>query len=214
MPKPPGDAARRLLEAGASLARERGCGAVAVRETCRRARVNLGLFHYHFKSREAFLRRVLDEVYRDFFSRLTLSAEGGGTPPERLRRALRSIARFARERRRLLTGLLRDGMNGERQAAAFVAQNFPRHLPLMIALHEEGIRRGDFRRLPAPFFLSFCMGAINAPGILLTLLEDHRARRPLGRSLAALEDELLSDQAIEARLDMLLAALSTPRRRA
>ncbi len=213
MPKPAGDAVRKLLSAGAALARERGCGAISVRETCRRANVNLGLFHYHFKSREAFVQRVLEEVYRDFFSRLSVSAESGGSPPERLRRALRSIAHFARERRRMLAGLLRDGMNGERKVADFVSQNFPRHLPLMFSLYEEGVRRGDFRRLPTPFFMSFCMAAINGPGILLTLLEEHGARRPFGRSVAALQRELLSDEAIETRLDMLLAALSAPQGR-
>ena len=144
MPRPAGDAAQKLLAAGHALAQEKGCGAVSVREACRRAKVNLGLFHYHFKSREAFLDRILDEGYKDFFERLSGSAEGGGTPPERLRRALLSIARFARERRRLCIGMLRDGMNGQSQVAAFAARAFPHHMPLVLSIYEEGVRRGDF----------------------------------------------------------------------
>lgn len=214
MPRPPGDAVQRLLKAGAALAREGGCGSVTVRAACRRAKVNLGLFHYHFKSREAFLERLLEEGYQDFFARLSGSAEGGGTAPERLRRALLSIARFARERRRLCVGMLKDGMNGERRVAAFAARAFPHHLPLVLAIYEEGVRRGDFRRLPAPFFLSFCMGAMNGAGIMMTLFEDHGARRPFGRSLSQIQEDLLGDKALEERVDMVLAALSAKRRRA
>lgn len=213
MPRPAGDAARKLLAAGSALARERGCGAVTVREACRRAKVNLGLFHYHFKTREAFIERILDEGYADFFARLSGSAEGGGSPPERLRRALRSIALFGRERRRMIVGMLRDGMNGEKKVAAFMARTFPHHLPLILAIYEEGVRGGAFRRLPLPFFLSFCMGAMNAPGIMLTLLEDYGAKKPLGRSVRQVESELFSDAAIAERLDMLLAALTAPRRK-
>ncbi len=121
MSRPPGDAVQKLLAAGSALAQERGCGAVTVREACRRAKVNLGLFHYHFKTREAFIERILDDGYAEFFARLSGSAEGGGTPPTRLRRALRSIALFGRERRRLCAGLLKDGMNGEKKVAEEVA---------------------------------------------------------------------------------------------
>lgn len=213
MSKAPGDCAQRLIEAGAALAKERGCGAVTVRETCRRARVNLGLFHYHFGSRKAFLRRLLDEVYRDFFSRLSLSTEGGEPPHERLRRALLSVGRFARDRRRLFAGLLRDGLNGETEVAAFVARNFPRHAGLLYALYEEGVQSGRFRRLSPPFFMGFCMSALNASALVVTLLEVHEAKRPFGIPMAAFERELLSDEAIERRVEMVLAALAAPRRR-
>lgn len=214
MPRPAGDAAERLLKAGAALAREGGCCAVSVRAVCRLAKVNLGLFHYHFKSREAFLERLMEEVYKDFFARLSGSAESGGSPPERLRRALRSIAHFTREHRRLCVGMLKDGMNGERMTAVFAAKYFPHHMPLVAAIYEEGVRRGDFRRLPLPFFMSFCMGVLNAPGIMLTLFEDHDAKRPFGRPSRQTAEELMSDSAIEERLDMIIAALSLPRRRA
>ncbi|MBI4346060.1 MAG: TetR/AcrR family transcriptional regulator [Elusimicrobia bacterium] len=213
MTRPTGDSARKLLEAGRALALARGFGGVTVREVCRRAKVNLGLFHYHFKTREAFVSRLLDEGYGDFFARLSGSAEGGGSPPERLRRALASIARFTRENRRLCIGMLRDGMNGERRVAAFAAKAFPHHMPLVLAIYEEGVRRGDFRRLPVPLFLSVCMGAMNGPNIMLTLLEDHGARRPFGRALGGVAQDLLSDAALEERVDMILAALARPRRK-
>lgn len=212
MSRPPGDAARKLLAAGSALAQERGCGAVSVRETCRRAKVNLGLFHYHFKTRDAFIEKILDEGYEEFFVRLRGSAEKSGTPSQRLRLALHSIALFVRERRRMCAGLLKDGLNGEKKVAAFMARTFPHHLPLILSIYEEGVRRGDFRRLSVPFFLSFCMGAMNAPGIMLTLFEEHGVKNPFDRPRSQVESDLFSSAALDTRLDMILSALETPRR--
>lgn len=214
MPRRPGDAAQKLVKAGTALALEGGCGAVTVRAACRRAGVNLGLFHYHFKTRDAFVRRLMNECYSEFFERLSVSAGGTGSAAERLGRALRAIARFSRERRRVMFGLLRDGMNGERQAARFVGENFPRHLPIMLGLYREGVAAGEFRRMPEPLLVSTMMGAMNGPGLLLTLLESFGVERPFGRPRRRLERELLSDAAIETRVEMALAALARPRRRA
>lgn len=211
MPRPKGDAEKKLLDAGLALSREKCCGAVSIRQLCRRARVNLGLFHYHFKSREAFRRRLLEAGYLEFFSRLSVSTEGPGRPPAKLRRALGTIARFAREHRRMTVGLIKDAINGDRQVARFAGQSFPRHLPLILGIYKEGLRSGDFRRLPEPFLLAFLLGTINVPGLMLTLLEEHGAGRPFGRTLPEVEKDLLSDDAIETRLDLVMAALAAAR---
>ena len=212
MPRPKGDAQRRLLDAGLALSREKSLGAVSVREVCRRASVNLGLFHYHFKSREAFRRRMLEAGYQEFFSLLSVSAEASGPPAQRLRRALGMIARFTREHRRMIAGLLRDALEGDHQVALFAARIFPHHLPLVLRLYREGVRVGNFRRLSEPALLAFLMGALNTPGLMLTLLEGHDARRPFGRPPKQVEGMLLSDAAIESRLDLVMAALAAPRK--
>lgn len=205
------DAPRRLLDAGRAVARERGCGAIKVREVARAAGVNLGLFHYHFKTRDAFVRRVLEEVYGDFFSRLNLSAAREGTPRERLRAALTAIAQFAREHRRMMVGMLRDAMTGDRLVVEFAGAHFPRHLPIVLGIFKEGVRAGQFRDLPEPLVLSLLMGGISTPNIMATMVECSGAKRPLGRSLDAFLEEILSDAAVEERIDILLRGLA-PRR--
>ncbi|UPT74727.1 MAG: TetR family transcriptional regulator [Elusimicrobiota bacterium] len=214
MSRPKGDAGKRLLDAARALAREKGCAGISVRDICRRAKVNTGLFHYHFKSRRAFVERIMEDTYADFFSRLTVSADGPGTAAERLRRTLRAIALFSRENRRLYAGMLRDALNGDTQTARFAASHFPRHIPIILGLVAEGCRAGEFRDLPEPMAMSYMMGVLSTPILVVTLLEDHGAKRPLGRSMADFADQLLSDRAIETRVDMILAGLARPRRRA
>ncbi|MEK7389329.1 MAG: TetR/AcrR family transcriptional regulator [Elusimicrobiota bacterium] len=211
MPRPKGDADARLLRAGLKLSREKSFGAVSVREACRRAKVNLGLFHYHFKNRESFRERILEAGYQEFFSRLTISAGGQGDPPERLRKVLRAIARFSIERRRTIAGLLKDALNGDRQVARFAARYFPHHLPIVLSIYREGLKKGRFRKLEEPLLLSFLMGSLNAPGLMMTLFDEHDARRPFDRARGDVERVLLSDASVGIRLDMIMAALAVPR---
>lgn len=208
MTKPASDVPRRLLDAGRAVARERGCGAIKVREVARAAGVNLGLFHYHFKTRDAFVRRVLDETYADFFSRLNLSVGREGSPRQRLRAALTAIAHFSREHRRMIVGMLRDAMTGDRLVMEFAARSFPNHLPIVLGLIKEGVRAKELRDLPEPLVLGLLMGVISTPNIMATMVECSGAKRPLGRSVSQFQDELLSDAAIAERIDIVLAGLS------
>ena len=61
-PRPSRNLDRALLAAGRELFPSRGCPGLTVREVAEAAGVNLGMFHYHFKSREAFLRALLQSV--------------------------------------------------------------------------------------------------------------------------------------------------------
>jgi len=213
MTKKASDAPRRLLDAGRAVARERGCGAIKVREVARTAKVNLGLFHYHFKTRDAFVRQVLEETYADFFARLNFSAGREGSPRERLRAALTAIAQFSREHRRMLVGMLRDAMTGDRLVIEFAASHFPNHLPIVLGLIKEGVRAGQIRDLPEPLVLALLMGVVSTPNIMATLVECSGAKKPLGRSQAVFQDELLSDAAIAERVDIALCGLARPKRK-
>lgn len=193
------------------MAQEGGVAALRVRAVARRANVNLGMFHYHFKSRKAFLRRLLQETYEDFFARLSLESSGTGGPRERLRRALLTFGRFARDNRRLFLALLGDALQGDRLTLDFAGRNIPRHAGVILGLVQEGQEAGELRRLPGPFVLSFVFPALAGPGAVLSILEKAGARRPFGRPLAELETTLLSDRALEDRIDLLLTALAVPK---
>src|SRR3954470_25078628 len=113
MPRPSRNLDRALIAAGRELFPARGCAGLSVREVAEAAGVNLGMFHYHFKSREAFLRAVMQVGYEEMFGRLTLESSRDGTTEDRLRYALATIARFLRDNRRFIARLLADALNGE-----------------------------------------------------------------------------------------------------
>lgn len=94
-----------LLDAATDLFAERGPRAVSAREIARRARVNHGLVHRHFGSKDALVRAVLDRLVRDLRERF---ASGAAVTPE-AREAL--VGSLATDRRYLqvLARALLDG---------------------------------------------------------------------------------------------------------
>jgi AcrR family transcriptional regulator len=206
MPRPSRNLDRALLAAGRELFPSRGCGGLSVREVADAAGVNLGMFHYHFKSREAFLRAVMQGGYEEMFAQLTLESSRPGTTAERLRYALRAIARFVRNHRPFMARLLTDALTHEPCARDFLRDNIPRHLAVLRALIAQGQAEGAFVALPLPQAMGFCAGSLAMPilagGAMVDsgFLDSATARM--------IESAVLSDEALDQRIDLALKALA------
>ncbi|OGS05810.1 MAG: hypothetical protein A3G41_07810 [Elusimicrobia bacterium RIFCSPLOWO2_12_FULL_59_9] len=207
MSRPSRNTDRKLLEAARVLVRESGLSGLKIREVARRARVNLGMFHYHFGSKKTFVRRLLQEIYEEFFAHLSLETSGDGSALKRLENALLVIGRFARQNRPIFFLLIREAMHGHRPPIEFAAQNVHRHLAIILSLLEKCWSQGLLRRVPPPLAVSFLLGGMGVPNLLVSLLETAGAQRPMGMSLIQLEAALLSDEAIKLRAKLLLGAL-------
>src|SRR5438445_11052161 len=73
-----------LLKSGRKLYAQRGSTGLAVRALTEHARVNLGMFHYHFRTKDEFVRRLLSGWYEDMFEQLTGHIHQDGSPLRRL----------------------------------------------------------------------------------------------------------------------------------
>jgi AcrR family transcriptional regulator len=205
-PRPSRNLDQALLAAGRALFPERGCGAMSVREVADAAGVNLGMFHYHFKSRDAFLRALMQQTYEEMFARLSLEVARGVDPVVNLRSALRAIARFVRDNRPFLARVLADALCGEQCAREFLRENLPRHLGVLQALIEAGQKEGRLAPIPVLQALGTCAGALAMP-ILFggALVASGTLAAPTAKRIEA---TLLSDSALDQRIDLVLAAIS------
>jgi AcrR family transcriptional regulator len=221
MPRPSRNLDRALLAAGRVLIEKSGASGLTIRQVAEAADVNIGMFHYHFKTREAFVRAVLQETYDEMFLRLSteVARPADATPVEHLRAAIRVIARFLRDNRVFIARVLADALGGDDIARDFLAHNMPRHFTLLAALIAEGQRTGALKTLPPAQLLGFCAGAVGMPILGAGMaVESGRLPRPVLRMLA---DTLLTDAAIDQRIDLALAAIAaesparakTPRKR-
>ena len=212
-PRPSRNLDRALLIAGRELFPARGCAGLTVREVADAAGVNLGMFHYHFKSREAFLRALLQSVYEDLFSQL--SARAAQTPAggkqaraiDFLRAALQFMGRFVRANRPLLTRVLVDALGRDPIATEFMDRNMPRHLGLMLALVQQAQKEGSARAdVPAPNLMGFCAGSLAMPILFGGAVVE---RGPAADATARLiEGTLLSDEALDQRIELALRAIA------
>ena len=210
VPRPSQQLDQALLDAGRELLPRLGCGGVSVRALAEHAGVAPGMFHYHFGSKEQFLRALLDGWYQQMYGPLAREAALEGPPLDRLRAALTLLARFARAHRPLLTRLWADAVDGHAVARDFFRRSAPRHVGVLIALLGEGQAQGALRPLPPLTALSFVLGAVALPTIFAAGLVDAGFAPPGGA--AAFEQQVMSDAAIDARIDLALAALAAPQR--
>jgi AcrR family transcriptional regulator len=201
----------KLVSAARAMLPETGFTGLAVREVARRAGVNVGMFHYHFKTKEAFLHRVLQECYEDFLESFREAADAPGSSRARLRRVLISFARFARDNRVMYTLMLRELLNAQPEMYAFAKANFPRHASVVMRLMEDCRKEKTVRPLPVPALAMFAMSSMGLPNVVVAGLERNGVRTMLGRPVKEFAGLLLSDEMIEERADMVMAALAPGR---
>jgi len=209
MPRPSRNLDQALLAAGRELFPERGCAGMSIREVAEAAGVNLGMFHYHFKSREAFLRALMQQGYETMFATLSLEIARPSDTVSTLRYALRAIARFVRDNRRFLARLLADALAGEACARDFLRDNLPRHLDLLRALIAKGQKEGVFAQMPLTQAMGVCAGSLAMPILAGGAMIDTGLLEPATAKM--LDATLLTNDAIDQRIELALRAIGQTR---
>src|ERR1044071_7866571 len=204
MTRPSRNTDQLLIEAGRKLVTKTGISGLKVREVATKAKVNLGMFHYHFKNNEEFGRRILSAIYEDFFKQFTLQTGKDGDPLDRLKRALFALATFGRGNRELLLALIQDVMKGHKGTIQFLKENMFRHASIIVQLIRECQEKGVIRKIPIPIAMSFVMTSVVLPSLVVCVMERAGAKRPMGVALPEMVNIRLSDQSIKLRIEMAL----------
>ncbi|MBI3346756.1 MAG: TetR/AcrR family transcriptional regulator [Burkholderiales bacterium] len=207
MPRPSQAQDQALLAAGASLYPALGCAGLSVRRVAEAAGVNPAMVHYHFGSKDAFRRALLQQHYEDMFDALSLHSQGDADVMERLAAALLGVARFVRENRPLIARVWADAQGGEAVAQDFLRANAPRHLGVLMALMQEAQAQGRLPPQPLLTRFSFLMGAVVAPLLLVGGMKAIAAVPP--PLLTTVDAEVLSDAALQRRIEWALLGLAS-----
>ena len=205
MPRPSKQIDLALLASGMALYPAAGAAGLTVRAVAEHAGVNPAMFHYHFSSKEVFLRALLQRMYEEMYGDMASRAQAEGPALERLRGALFGIAVFARGQRRLLARLITDAIHGEPVATQFLRENGPRHVGLLFGLVQESVAEGALPDLPRLQQPSLLMGSVVLPVVFIGGVFDALAHPLL--SPAVLAEQVMDDAAIAQRIGLALAAL-------
>lgn len=201
---------QKLLETGRKLLPQTGCSRLSIRQVTEAAGVNLGMFHYHFKNKDIFIKTLLNQFYEELFQELsrtlaTATAQQQSSI-EKLRAAVTFMATIARDNRQLLSALMVDGFQGEPLVLQFWQENIPRHIALIHQLIIEGQQRGEIVPLPVPQLFIFIAMGVGFPNILGGIIErQFNDNRVL---LDIFQQTILTDEAIAQRLNLALKAIA------
>jgi AcrR family transcriptional regulator len=202
MPRPASGIDLKLLEAGVKLVRAKGFYGLTVRETCRLAGVNTGMFHYYFGSKDEFAKAVLKELYAGFMLKFRAGAAVGGTPRERFKNALIEVGKFVRDIKNTAPLLFADMAYGKKETFQFLSGNFTVHLKLIAALAAECRPASAVKGRSVPFIMAAVLPTIMFPAIIAGVLARNGVKTLGDLKLSDIEAEALSDAGIAERAEI------------
>lgn len=198
---------QQLILAARELLLEKRSLSIGLREVASRAGVNMGMFYYHFKDKEDFWLKVLQEFYEEFFLDLKIDSNASESALENLRSSVAYISKFFIKNRELFIALFCSAVNGDEVTNQFLKKNFLRHIRILLNLIKKSQRQGDLCALPPFTILTMLMGGTNIPTFAFLAF----MKGPLGgtklRSIGATKESIMSDESIDERIEILISAL-------
>lgn len=192
----------KLIQTGIRLARAKGLGGFTVREVCAESRVNLGMFHYYFTSKDNFDQAVLRALYESLMKTIRLDVSDQRPARENVFNILLAIQRFARANRRLLSSLAGDIFGGNAKIIDFIGRNFTHHISVLLAQLERAAQEGSLR-LPDPAAAALVLvPPVALPQLVAGLGE--RVSLPWRGKIKPAVAALFSDKGAEERIKFLL----------
>ncbi len=208
MARPSQNIDQRLLQSGRELFPTCGCRDLSLRALTEHAQVNMGMFHYHFRSKDNFLGILLQSMYEDLFQQLQEETQHPGTALQKLRHTVLLLARLLREHGAWLSRVWSDASRGDRVANQFLQKNGARHMQLIVNLILQAIQEKEIAPIAPMQAFTFLMGAVAAPMMI--------APRVMQLGFAPdffqeqMRETVLNDDGIRERVDRALFALAQP----
>ncbi len=196
------DSKQAIIRAGREMLAITSLSDLSVRRLVEHARVNHGLFHYYFKTKEKFYAEVVKDLFDSFNATASGSPVQYKDPVEQLRALLIGFALFLRENWGLLWPVLKDN-----QLRDLMRNSIRDHLKP----HMEALRRtvkacrerkmlvveSDTEILNMLFL--FSVGPIILHGLGTEIMPNMMKEYPI-----VLDRETISTEAIYKRIDMAL----------
>jgi AcrR family transcriptional regulator len=211
MSRPSQNTDEKLIKTGLEMLEQSGLSRMNLRQVAAKAGVNLGMIHYHFKTKDQFIHAVLQNIYEKFFANFSLRVEEGTTPIEKLRQAIFAVAQFVRDNRRLLLSLIQDALDHNQEVKEFAQKNFGRHVKIILGLIRQCQANGSLVKMDMAQVLVFLMPSVLAVNLMVAALEHVQATLLMKAFIRGFGAPLLSDKAIQRRIDMALKSLSPGR---
>lgn len=194
-----------LIEVAKDMMRESGVSGISIRQVCSRAKVNLGMFKYHFENRAAFLRIVHDQLYDEFFMSLQQAAREQTRSIDKLRSCLLTMCQVCKKERSLVASLIRDYMTGSLEEIMPQEEMIPKDLLLILELIGECKKDGFLTNRIADFQIVFIL----VPSLIVPILAERDLREFSHHFPQTVPLDVSSESACLERLDILLKGLVT-----
>src|SRR5262245_55195850 len=143
----PSDSRARIVAAAAAEFAARGYAGASVDRIARTARLNKAMIYYHFPSKAALYREILNDMFAAVHARVAGVAASAAAPREKIRGYVAAIAGEAEARPHFPPIWLREIAEGGRHIDAATVAHVHGVLAALSRIVDEGARNGSFRRV-------------------------------------------------------------------
>lgn len=209
MTRPSRNIDKKLIQAGKELIPSLGISGLKIREVAKKAGANLGMFNYHFGTKEKYIEALMIDVYTEFLGNFKLDSEKGNNSLERFRNTLIGAAHFIKHNRMLIGPLFEEIVNGNKNIVEFARKNMTKHINIMVSLIKECQKDGYICKSSLLTLAPILVGAAALPSILMRILEKNYKNTYLGVFIPVLKSTALSEKKIAERIDLVIRGLRT-----
>ena len=206
MARPSQNIDQTLLLSGRALLPECGCIDMSLRTLTEHAKVNMGMFHYHFKTKNNFLTILLQGMYEELFEQLQTQAHQEGSALTRLKNTVYLLANLLREHGAWLSRVFADAGRGDIVAQDFLRKNGTRHIQLIVSLIMEAKVQKEIADIAPMQAATFLMGSVIAPMLMAPRMMQYGFLPPPLEE--QIQQNVLSEAGISERLERALYALT------
>jgi AcrR family transcriptional regulator len=174
--KPQQDVTSILLEEGRKHFLLYGSKGLSIRRITVANKINLGTFVYHFKNKETFVRRIIENSYAEFLTMFNAELEKiepTVSPLEKFERLLTMISMAIAEKYQLIGRLILDICAGEKIILNAFAKEPPRHviviMETIVECQKKHLIRSD---MTPPQVYIMCMSPILGSVVLARKISD------------------------------------------
>ncbi|MCK9582898.1 MAG: TetR/AcrR family transcriptional regulator [Endomicrobiales bacterium] len=213
MTRPSQNIDKKLIAAGKELIPLMGISGLKIREVTKKAGANLGMFNYHFGTKEKYIEVLMIDVYSKFLSDFKLDSEKGSTSQECLRNTLIGAAHFIRQNRTLIAALFEEILKGNIRIVEFARKNMTKHINILLKLIKQCQKDGYLIKTSIFVIAPILIGAVALPSIAIRVLEKNYQKTVLGTLIPLLKNTAISDKRITERIDYALKGLQGERKK-
>jgi hypothetical protein len=98
----------KLIELGKKKIAQDGIANLSIRSICIESGINLGMFFYYFKSKENFIKILLQSYAENLYAFWFKESEGAGNSLEKLKKALQLSVKLFKEKRGVIEIIFKD----------------------------------------------------------------------------------------------------------
>jgi AcrR family transcriptional regulator len=152
----------QIVEAATEAIAEHGYAAASMGRIAERIGVSRALLHYHFRTREALIVAVVDEVYAAGYLAIRPGMDAESTAAGQLRAFIRGSLDFYRQSPQRIAALSEITTGTRKSAFQPVAERRATELETLAMLFRDGQQAGEFGDFDAAVMASSVRGSLDA----------------------------------------------------